>query len=523
MAALPDAQGLGAKSSVAENPVAENKEPIAPELLRQRLRSAICDRPQDSDLYVQFAQVLAQLQRWPAAALALWRAAELAPANWRLWLQGAQVAEGLGDRPMAIRAYLRSLQANGNGATCCFRVARLLRELGRDREAADCERWQLPPAIVQEFARLDYPLHWCSVADLPAAQTCWLEPIAPYPPLKAAQMLGPVHPHLDPDTAPQLPPWPRPGVVALPQGRAQISQLGICITTADHQTIQELSSGIAPLQAVSQPPPVRKLPGTAAFLSVRFRPNYWHWMVDCLPRLAWLAEAGFERSAIDWWVFDRLDYPFQFATLERLGIDPDRVVSSDRHPHLQADRLLALPSLGRCTPIADNTFTPQTREFLRREFLPLATAIDPAHCPDRLYITRRNNVQHRRFLNEAEILPLLTQRGFQAVDLDGLSLGHQAALFQRARAIVAPHGAGLTNLAYAEPGATVIELFPPRYVANFFWLVANCSHLNYWALLGRETLPPLPIGDWMAQAQAYRDDLEIDPQALATILDRANL
>jgi hypothetical protein len=81
----------------------------------------------------------------------------------------------------------------------------------------------------------------------------------------------------------------------------------------------------------------------------------------------------------------------------------------------------------------------------------------------------------------------------------------------------------LTNLAYAEPGATVIELFPPRYVANFFWLVANCSHLNYWALLGRETLPPLPIGDWMAQAQAYRDDLEIDPQALATILDRANL
>ena len=502
---------------------AETTEPIDLELTRQQLRSAICDRPLQSDLYVQLAEVLGQLQRWPAAIAALWRAAELEPAHWRRWLRAAQGAEALGDWPRAIQAHLRSLQANGNAAFCCFGVGRSLRALGRETEAAACDRWQLSPELVREFARIDRPFDWCSADAVPTVETRWLDPIAPYPPLQPAKMLGPTHPHLDPATAPQLPPLPRPGVVAIPQGRAQISQMGICITTADNRVIAEVSAGIAAVQAASQPPPLKRLPGTAAFLSVRFRPNYWHWMVDCWPRLDWLQRAGFERSTIDWWVVDRLDYPFQFATLERLGIDPDRVVSSDRFPHLQADRLLALPPIGRCTPISDNSFTPQTRQVLRRDFLPLARAIDPAGCPDRLYITRRQNVKHRRFLNEAEIWPLLERRGFRAIDLDGLSLGEQAALFSRARAIVAPHGAGLTNLAYAEPGAIVVELFPPRYVANFFWLAANCGGLDYWAVLGRETQPPLPPDDMIAQTQAYRDDLVVDPEVLAATLDRAGL
>ncbi|HEY9689892.1 MAG TPA: hypothetical protein V6D46_07850, partial [Coleofasciculaceae cyanobacterium] len=79
------------------------------------------------------------------------------------------------------------------------------------------------------------------------------------------------------------------------------------------------------------------------------------------------------------------------------------------------------------------------------------------------------------------------------------------------------------NLAYAEPGAIVVELFPPRYVANFFWLAANCGGLDYWAVLGRETQPPLPPDDMIAQTQAYRDDLVVDPEVLAATLDRAGL
>lgn len=489
----------------------------------QQLRSAIRDRPQQAELYVQLAQVLGQLQRWPAAIAALMQAGKLAPTAWRVWWLVAQGSEGLGDWVGAMRAYMRLLQANPNSANTCFEMARSLRALDREADAAACEQWQLSPDLVREFARVDRPFDWRSANELPGVTAHWLDPIAPYPSLQPARMVGPVHPHLHPDTAPQLPPLPRPGVVVIAQGRVQISQLGICCTTADHGVVAEVSGGIAALQAATNPPPVHPLPGTAALLSVRFRPNYWHWMVDCLPRLDWLRQARFDWAAIDWFVVDRLDYPFQRATLEQLGIDPNQVVCSDEFPHLQADRLLTLPPIGRCTPVADNTFTPQTRDFLRREFLPLAEAIAPADCPPRLYITRRQSVKHRRFLNEPEIWPLLQQRGFQVVDLDGLSLGHQAALFARAEAIVAPHGAGLTNLAYATPGAIVVELLPPRYVANFFWLAANCGGLEYWAVLGRETLPPLPPDDWIARTQTYRDDLEIDPDRLRETLDRAGL
>lgn len=43
--------------------------------------------------------------------------------------------------------------------------------------------------------------------------------------------------------------------------------------------------------------------------------------------------------------------------------------------------------------------------------------------------------------------------------------------------IVGPHGAGLTNTVFAQPGATVIEVFLAKLHQWLYWALANvCGH-----------------------------------------------
>ena len=46
----------------------------------------------------------------------------------------------------------------------------------------------------------------------------------------------------------------------------------------------------------------------------------------------------------------------------------------------------------------------------------------------------------------------------ETIDLDKLNIIDQAQTFAEATHIVSPHGAGLTNLLWCEPGTKVIEL-----------------------------------------------------------------
>ena len=52
-------------------------------------------------------------------------------------------------------------------------------------------------------------------------------------------------------------------------------------------------------------------------------------------------------------------------------------------------------------------------------------------------------------------------------------MADQILLFQSAEFIIGPHGAGLANLLFCEPGTKVIELMPCVEVRPFFWLISE--------------------------------------------------
>ena len=54
--------------------------------------------------------------------------------------------------------------------------------------------------------------------------------------------------------------------------------------------------------------------------------------------------------------------------------------------------------------------------------------------------------------------------------------------------MVAPHGAGLTNLTFCQPGTQVIEIFSPGYITPLYWFLSNICGLEHYVLCG-EKLP----------------------------------
>ncbi len=101
----------------------------------------------------------------------------------------------------------------------------------------------------------------------------------------------------------------------------------------------------------------------------------------------------------------------------------------------------------------------------------------------RLYISRTDTKQ-RRLLNEDEVIYRVEKAGFECCSLSDKSLSDQIELFSQATHIVAPHGAGLTNIVFCNPGTKVCELQMNNYLNWVFRYIAGCGFLRYGCILG---------------------------------------
>jgi hypothetical protein len=206
--------------------------------------------------------------------------------------------------------------------------------------------------------------------------------------------------------------------------------------------------------------------GTYCLLGTPWASGYYHWLLETLPRLA-LIERFPALADAKLIVPDRL-CRFQLESLALAGI-PDGRITQLQAPCTQVERLY-FPSL----PAPTGNPSPRAVAWLRARFLP---ALPASGAPTRkLYITRRD-APARRLLNEDEIVRFVQRNGFEVVALSELSFLDQIRLFTQARTVLAPHGAGVANILFSPPGATLIEFFGSNYINGCYWALANlCGH-----------------------------------------------
>ena len=228
-------------------------------------------------------------------------------------------------------------------------------------------------------------------------------------------------------------------------------------------------------------PRCRRTSDTCAVLATDGGHGYFHWLTDALPRLHILEQSrtqgleGIDRFLINGGM------PVISESLECLGISSDKLLFTDAKFHYEVKTLLA-PSL---SSISGNVPT-WACHFLRDTFLKQRADVTPM---PHLYISR-SKANYRNVINEDSVRSCLSEYGFTPVNLEDYDFKTQIAILSQAEFVVAPHGAGLTNLIWCNPNTKVLEFFSPSYVNVCFWAIANQLELQYCYLIGEGERPP---------------------------------
>ena len=251
-----------------------------------------------------------------------------------------------------------------------------------------------------------------------------------------------------------------------------------------------------------------RVPGTLLALSARATgDNYYHFLIDALPRLGILE--GALPGALDQVDAVLVDHHtrYQRELVSLLGLDRLRMYHPRRGLALTADRLL-VPSL----PNVSTIVAPQTTAWLREALPPRRTT----GLPERLYVTRGTAPHTRRVVRETELRERLVRRGFTVLDPGTLSVQEQIDHFAAARVIVAPHGAALTNLSFCRPGVRLLELFAPGYLNPGYWsIVSNIEGAHYRYLVAPTPRPPRAG----SRNLGVMHDIDLDPTDVEDALD----
>ncbi len=290
-----------------------------------------------------------------------------------------------------------------------------------------------------------------------------------------------------------------PFVVTIPQGRCWVAPQknswvichSLAVITPDNYLLGDLSRDYpwflpgCPYQERAEHsifeqetiPAVEKIEGKVVLLSGLAGHVYYHWMFDIIPRLELLKRSEIKLKEIDWFVVNSLSKSYQQETLSLLGVEPDKIIESDRHSHLQATELIVPSFPGYLDWVPEGTI-----KFLRQTFLPQVSSAKSDQ--QQIYISRAK-AKNRQLINELEVSQFLASQGFQTVFLEEMSVLEQVATFANAKIVVAPHGSGLTNLVFCQPNTKVVELFSPNYVRTDYWMISQQLQLQHYYVVGQ--------------------------------------
>lgn len=243
------------------------------------------------------------------------------------------------------------------------------------------------------------------------------------------------------------------------------------VLSRDGRVLHESALGAS---ATDRPRAPRRLPRAARLrgphmtILTQWQDNYYHWMLDALPRLSLLPV----QEHPDWPIIVPASLSeVQIAALDVVGVSRERLVPFDG-THLVVEKL------GWPSHVGHTGHPPLwAAKWLQERF----ARPDIGSGGRRLYISRKT-AGWRVVSNEGDVLALLRARGFTTVDPGSMPLADQMAMFSGAELVVGAHGAGLVNM-LAAANISVVELFNPRYINQCYFNLAEILGHTYGCLV----------------------------------------
>jgi hypothetical protein len=197
--------------------------------------------------------------------------------------------------------------------------------------------------------------------------------------------------------------------------------------------------------------------------------SYFHWIIDTLTRIEGFEYYQSQTGCKPILMINSKPKSWQIESLRLLGYEADSYIHWNPSAAKVNVKQLVIPSFRR----QGDWISPEVCHWLRQRMLRKLAAINQKQLPlpTKIFISRFK-ATGRRIINEDEVMEVLQPLGFVKCVLEDMSFIDQVKLFSTAEMVIAPHGAGLTNIIFSPTNLMVVELFNSWYTPCYFALSA---------------------------------------------------
>lgn len=219
--------------------------------------------------------------------------------------------------------------------------------------------------------------------------------------------------------------------------------------------------------------------GNVLLLDFTKATTYFHWVMDGLTKIALFMRLFPEITDLKV-ICPLSKLSWQLESLESLGLTQEQLIFLDQgkvrieklwiadyirnYPQLYPNDIVSI--------LKEKIVTNLQLENIQQKVIPY------------IYIKRKAKAG-RAVVNEEELMRCLFKYGFVDYFLEDMKFQDQVKLFSQAKIVVAPHGAGLTNLIFCEETTKIIELFG-NYLNPVFYKIATAKGMEYSLLQGKD-------------------------------------
>lgn len=195
------------------------------------------------------------------------------------------------------------------------------------------------------------------------------------------------------------------------------------------------------------------------FLGGNGSSNYYHWLIEILPKLQFLDDLPKQFINYPILVSEDIDQiPALKATINLIALDHELIILKNNLAYsvgnlIYIDSPSNLPfnlRRGEKFDIAYSVISGHSVAYIKDIALAnVKTCLAYSNHPKKIFFSRKSE---RRKYNKKEVLECLTKLGFEEVFMEDISFEEQVSLMQNADLIAGPTGAAWTNLMFCRPG-----------------------------------------------------------------------
>jgi hypothetical protein len=189
--------------------------------------------------------------------------------------------------------------------------------------------------------------------------------------------------------------------------------------------------------------------------------NFYHWTLECLPKVLALEEHGYTGKYI---VFDA---KFIIESLKLFGISEERICYSDKNYIIKN---MIIPPMYSGYDLVKNTVL---IEYLRNKLLDIVGILQGNN---RIYIKRTTG---RIVLNENEVMDILKRYDFDIIIPEQYSVRDQFRLMTNVNFSVTAHGANSTLILTQKKHSVFMEFFSSAYIVYHCAGIIKILNLDY--------------------------------------------